>query len=220
MHKAGSNFKCSTSPVSPIYGLAGFVMLASELWKQWTLTYAINDGHYIWWYLPFQLCSIPMYICLTLGILFLLSCYTDSSARRTTYCHISSRLQSFLMDFGLLGGIFAFFDTSGMHYGYLPLTIHSYAWHILLITLGFISGLDHHTDHTKKGLQFSVCLYLGCCLIATVLNRTGCGLFRRRKLQCSEETACAVYQHRTYHRSNGNLPPGDSGQCIGFPRRQ
>lgn len=97
-------------------------MLASELWKQWTLTYAINDGHYIWWYLPFQLCSIPMYICLTLGILFLLSCYTDSSARQTTYCHISSRLQSFLMDFGLLGGIFAFFDTSGMHYGYLPLT--------------------------------------------------------------------------------------------------
>ena len=65
------------------------------------------------------------------------------------------------MDFGLLGGIFAFFDTSGMHYGYLPLTIHSYAWHILLITLGFISGLDHRTDHTKKGLQFSVCLYLG-----------------------------------------------------------
>ena len=147
MHKAGSNFNCSTSPVSPIYGLAGFVMLASELWKQWTLTYAINDGHYIWWYLPFQLCSIPMYICLTLGILFLLSCYTDSSARQTTYCHISSRLQSFLMDFGLLGGI-------------------------LLITLGFISGLDHRTDHTKKGLQFSVCLYLGCCLIATVLNLT------------------------------------------------
>ena len=172
MHKAESNFKCSTSPVSPIYGLAGFVMLASELWKQWTLTYAINDGHYIWWYLPFQLCSIPMYICLTLGILFLLSCYTDSSACRTTYCHISSRLQSFLMDFGLLGGIFAFFDTSGMHYGYLPLTIHSYAWHILLITLGFISGLDHRTDHTKKGLQFSVYLYLGCCLIATVLNLT------------------------------------------------
>ena len=172
MHKAGSNFKCSTSPVSPIYGLAGFVMLASELWKQWTLTYAINDGHYIWWYLPFQLCSIPMYVCLAHGVLSLLYRHTDSSLRRKHYQRISALLQAFLMDFGLLGGICAFFDTSGMHYSYLPLTIHSYAWHILLIILGCISGLDRHTDHTKKGLQFSVCLYLGCCLIATVLNLT------------------------------------------------
>lgn len=172
MHKAGSNFKSDTSPVSPIYGLAGLVMLASELWKQWVLTYTLNGGHYIWWYLPFQLCSIPMYVCLALGVLFLLSRHTASSARQLTYSRISSRLQSFLMDFGLLGGIFAFFDTSGMHYGYLPLTIHSYAWHILLITLGCISGLDHRTDHTRKGLQFSICLYLGCCLIATALNLT------------------------------------------------
>ena len=172
MHKAISNLKSDTSPVSPYYGLAGLVMLASELWKQWKLTYIINDGHYIWWYLPLQLCSIPMYVCLVLGVLFLLSRHTGASAHQIIYSHIASRLQSFLLDFGLLGGIFAFFDTSGMHYGYLPLTIHSYAWHILLIILGYISGLDHHTDHTRKGLQFSVCLYLGCCLIATVLNLT------------------------------------------------
>lgn len=172
MHKKVSNLKTDTSPVSSIYGLAGLVMLASELWKQCTLTYLINGGHYIWWYLPFQLCSIPMYVCLSLGVLFLLSHHTDSSAHQIIYSHISSRLQSFLMDFGLLGGIFAFFDTSGMHYGYLPLTIHSYAWHILLITLGCISGLDRRTDHTRKGLRFSICLYLGCCMIATILNLT------------------------------------------------
>ena len=47
-----------------------------------------------------------------------------------------------------LGGIFAFFDTSGMHYGYLPLTIHSYAWHILLITLGFIRDVYKRQSHS------------------------------------------------------------------------
>ena len=178
MPNTPSNSKCNTSTVSPIYGLAGLVMLASELWKQWTLTYTINGGHYIWWYLPFQLCSIPMYVCLVLGIFFLiyhLRRHTGSPVCQITVSHITpivSRLQSFLMDFGLLGGIFAFFDTSGMHYGYLPLTIHSYTWHILLIILGCISGLDHRTDHTRKGFRFSVCLYLSCCLIATMLNLT------------------------------------------------
>ncbi len=178
MHKASFNCRSNTSPVSPLYGLTGLVMLASELWKQWTLTYTINGGHYIWWYLPFQLCSIPMYVCLVLGIFFLIyhiRRHTGSPARQINVSHIipiTSRLQSFLMDFGLLGGIFAFFDTSGMHCGHLPLTIHSYAWHILLIILGCISGLDCRTDHTRKGFHFSVCLYLGCCLIATVLNLT------------------------------------------------
>ena len=188
MHKAGSNFKCSTSSVSPIYGMAGFVMLVSELWKQWTLTYAINNGHYIWWYLPFQLCSIPMYICLTLGILFLLSCYTDSSACRTTYCHISSRLQSFLMDFGLLGGIFAFFDTSGMHYGYLPLTIHSYLTLYPLGTsnMGYIS--PHDTMQQKVFCQIAKALgngwgigsYIAMSVVGAGVLHEGWNLLYRR----------------------------------------
>lgn len=157
-------------PVLPFYGLTGLLMLVSELWKQWTLTYTLGNGHYILWYLPFQLCSIPMYICLAHGVLSLLYQHTDSPLRRTHYQQISALLQAFLMDFGLLGGICAFFDTSGMHYGYLPLTIHSYAWHILLIILGCASGLDHRTDHSRRGFQFSTALYLLCCALATALN--------------------------------------------------
>lgn len=157
-------------PVSPFYGLTGLLMLVSELWKQWTLTYTLGNGHYILWYLPFQLCSIPMYICLAHGVLSLLYRHAGSPLLRKHYQRISALLQAFLMDFGLLGGICAFFDTSGMHYGYLPLTIHSYAWHILLIVLGCISGLDRHTNHSRRGFQFSTALYLLCCMIATVLN--------------------------------------------------
>ena len=40
----------------------GLVMAASEIWKQWTLTFVLGGGSYNWWYFPFQLCSVPMYL--------------------------------------------------------------------------------------------------------------------------------------------------------------
>ena len=33
----------------------------SEIWKQLLLTWA-NGGVYRWWYFPFQLCSMPLYL--------------------------------------------------------------------------------------------------------------------------------------------------------------
>ena len=108
--------------------ISGILMLASELWKQYTLTFLIGGVSYNWWYFPFQLCSIPMYVCLLLPWV---------RSRR-----LRQILTAFLVDFGMLGGVFAFFDTSGMHYGYLPLTIHSFAWHIFLILLGIAAALS------------------------------------------------------------------------------
>lgn len=134
----------------------GLLMLASEIWKQWSLTFLLNRGHYNWWYFPFQLCSIPMYLCLLLP-------WINSKKAR-------SILLTFLMDFGLLAGIFTFFDTSGLHYGYTPLTVHSYAWHILLIIIGICAGRTKEADYSLGGFLKSSSLYLVCCLIATIFN--------------------------------------------------
>lgn len=142
------------------YTIMGCLLVVSELWKQYTLTFVLGHGIYNWWYLPVQLCSIPMYVCLMIGI----------TAPRSE--HIASLLMAYLMNFGLLGGIFAFFDTSGMHYGYAPLTIHSFAWHILLIIIGCYSGLNQKAAHSFEGYRFSVILYLACCCLATVCNLT------------------------------------------------
>ena len=76
----------------------GLILLASEIWKQWTLTFQLNHGVYNFWYFPFQLCSVPMYVCLILP-------WIRSGKLYQT-------LLAFLMDFSLLGGIFAFCDTS------------------------------------------------------------------------------------------------------------
>ena len=150
-------------------------MGTSELWKQYTLTFTLGHGHYNWWYFPFQLCSIPMYLCLMLPWIH------SDRLRKTTL--------TFLADFGLLGGIFAFCDTRGMHYDIFALTLHSYLWHVLLITIGLYTGFSGKTharssstyrlvfsdqsflpDFSFRGYLRSTGLYLVCCLIATGCN--------------------------------------------------
>ena len=98
--------------------LCGAVMLSTEIWKQLVLTLSAG-GHYNLWYLPFQLCSIPMYVLLAYPWL-----------RREKIRRV---LLAFLMCYGLLGGIAAFADTSGMKYAYPALTVHSHLWHVLKV---------------------------------------------------------------------------------------
>lgn len=120
----------------------GIFLLASEILKQLLLTFVVNGGHYNLWYFPFQLCSLPMYLLTIYPFL-----HTES-ARNT--------ILGFLSTYNLLGGIAAFFDTSGMHYPLLILTIHSYLWHILLIITGILSGLLLMQKSTYKASLLSV----------------------------------------------------------------
>lgn len=153
--------------------VCGILMLCSEIWKQFILTFSMGNGSYIWWYFPFQLCSIPMYILLVYPWL------RKKNARLT--------LLAFLMCYCLLSGIAVFADTSGLHYPLASLTIHSYLWHILLIILGVAAGSVYTrmlSSHQKKTLFsrmlaaafplrpfiYSTLLYLSCCLAAVLLN--------------------------------------------------
>lgn len=145
------------------FGGIGIFMILSEIWKQLSLTYIVYEGCYNWWYFPFQLCSIPMYVCLILPFM------KSESIRLALY--------AFLMDFGMVGGIFAFFDTTGMHYSYFPLTVHSYLWHIALILLGIAAGVrwrkltnDSSLRDSFRNYRGAVAFYLLCCIIATFLN--------------------------------------------------
>lgn len=56
------------SKIKRIFFSIGLLLFASELWKQWVLTFILNDGVYDFWYFPFQLCSIPMYLLLVLPL--------------------------------------------------------------------------------------------------------------------------------------------------------
>lgn len=143
--------------------LCGLLMSVSEIWKQWYLTFHVNNGVYSWWYFPFQLCSIAMYVLLILPW---------SKGRR-----LRPLLLSFLMNYSLLGGIAVFADTSGLQYPAILLTIHSYTWHILLIVIGIAAGITYFKENTSKALyrrhfRNSTLLYLGCCVAAEFINLT------------------------------------------------
>ena len=134
---------------------AGSVMLVSEIWKQLCLTFVLYDGVYQWSFFPFQLCSVPMYIALILG-------FAGKGRLRDS-------LLSFLSDFSLLSGTIVLLDTSGMHYGYAPLTVHSYLWHAGLVILGLYAG-TRSRDKGGKAFAGAVLIYLFCCSLAELIN--------------------------------------------------
>ena len=128
----------------------GLILAVSEIYKQGFLYYIVNGGQYDWWYFPFQLCSIPMY--LGLGIPFV-----PSKLKNSFY--------SFIQDFGLLGGIMALAEPSGLMHPYITLTVHGFLWHFILIFMGLICAFY---NHGKRGRPLF--LFLICTAIATVIN--------------------------------------------------
>ena len=145
----------------------------SEIWKQLLLTWA-NGGVYRWWYFPFQLCSMPLYL-LPLRQLLLLR-LRQLHALRLRQSHalhlrqllalrlrrvpllswLSSVLTDFLADFGLLAGLFAFADQTGMRYPLPALTLHSYLWHFAMIFLGlFLILSGQHSRSSSAARQGS-----------------------------------------------------------------
>lgn len=115
-------------PFEWVLDLLAVLFPLSEIGKQFILT--SYYGFYVWWYFPFQLCSMPLYL---LPLRQLLVRREDSSGKCS---RAVTALSDFLADFCLLGGIFVFFDQSGMHYAVPILTVHSYAWHLSMIFLG------------------------------------------------------------------------------------
>jgi len=132
-------------------------MAAAELIKQLLLTYVTGSGDYQWWYFPWQLCSMPMYVCLLIGLCRSTAIYAAGLA--------------FLSDFGLLAGICAFLDTTGFVYELGILTVYSYVWHIMLIVIGIYAWYVRATGGSgRHSFAGGVCIYIIDCIIAEIIN--------------------------------------------------
>lgn len=147
-----------TKKTGRILFITGILLLISELWKQYVINVSLQviPGGYDWWYFPFQLCSAPMYVCL----LFPLFEKRDS---------LRSAALSFLSCYGLLAGICAFLDTGGFtELGYLPLTVHSWVWHIVLILLGFYTAVS--AEEKEDNFFGATLFFLAGCAAAEIIN--------------------------------------------------
>ena len=78
---------------------------------------------------------------------------------------LKNSFYSFIQDFGLLGGIMALAEPSGLMHPYITLTVHGFLWHFILIFMGLICAFY---NHGKRGRPLF--LFLICTAIATVIN--------------------------------------------------
>ncbi len=135
----------------------GVILAVLELYKQGFLYYVVYNRHFNWWYFPFQLCSIPMYLCLI---------YPWLKNRPFS----RKRIATFLQDFGLLGGIMALAVPDGLFHPYWTLTLHGFLWHFILILLGVYCGRKGLADAGAGGFFRMLPLYGLCCSIAIFIN--------------------------------------------------
>ncbi len=141
-----------------IFFTAGLLFAGSELWKQWCLTVVVNGGVYDWWYFPFQLCSLPMYLLLV---------FPWVKNQR-----VKMGFLAFLMDYTLLGGVMVWAEPSGLYYPLEALTLHSFVWHILLTVIGLAAGWYWRRKGDGNGRDFlhATAVYGAGCLTAVFLN--------------------------------------------------
>lgn len=173
---------------SRILSACGLLLAVAEVYKQGFLYTIVYDHHYEWWFFPFQLCSIPMYLCLAYPLLGIARVRetalsprrypvkTDPAGHRALCPKDGSpspaqrTVATFLQDFGLLGGIMALAVPDGFLHPYWTLTLHGFFWHFMLLFLGLYCGQKGLTDQTGRGFLKTLPLYLFCCAIACKIN--------------------------------------------------
>lgn len=149
--------RSSDAVLRGFFGALAVFLPASEIGKQ-LLLYVTNGYQYQWWYFPFQLCSMPLYL---LPIWYL---------HRKDDSRLSRTLAVFLTDFSILGGIAVFADQSGMQYALPVLTVHSYLWHFLMILLGLTLFLSGKSETCPKAFLSPGILFLFLAFLATLWN--------------------------------------------------
>ncbi len=139
--------------------VCGIILLIMEAYKQGFLYFVQNGQSYDWWYFPFQLCSIPMYLCLAVPIL-------GSEKRSGAFTAVTT----FLQDFGLLGGFMALLVPPGLMHPYWTLTLHGFFWHFILLFIGFYCAIAGLPDNSAKGFAKTLPILFTCVVIALIIN--------------------------------------------------
>jgi len=132
------------------------VLIASEIFKQLFLFYAVEQQEICWGEFPFQMCSMPMYLC-PIAVFS-----KNERLRRAAY--------GFMMCFNLLGGFAGVFEPSGVFLTQVPLTVHAIAWHYSLVFLAFYIIFSHRAGSGIKDYFDVVKMFLLLCFTAFVIN--------------------------------------------------
>ena len=134
----------------------GAFLALTEVYKQLFYCFYMGDHTYVWWIFPFQLCSVPMYLCLIAPWL------KKGKLQRAMY--------NFMMLYNLLGGLMAFIEPSGIVHEYWTLTLHAFTWHMSLIFIGLYLFFSKRGGTGKEDFALSTKMFGGLCVLAFALN--------------------------------------------------
>lgn len=134
----------------------GIFLMVAEVYKQLFYYFYMEDGSYAWWIFPFQLCSVPMYMCVIAPLL------KPGRVQKSMY--------NFMMIYNLLGGFISFLEPSGLLHGYLTLTLHSCTWHMLLVFVGLYLCFSGRAGFEMKDYRSATGTFLLLCVVAFCIN--------------------------------------------------
>lgn len=134
----------------------GLILALSEVFKQFFYYFVMKDNCYSWGDFPFQLCSVPMYMCLIAPWL------KPGKLQRGMY--------SFMVLYNLLGGAISFLEPSGLLLDHVFLTVHALIWHMLLVFIGLFICFSKRGGNQKKDYVGATVTFIVLCGIAFMLN--------------------------------------------------
>ena len=146
--------KISKKSEKHLFFTIGTLLILSEIFKG--LAFTAIEGAYRFDLIPFQLCSIPMYLCILIPML--------------PEGKLSGAMRTFIATFGLMGGVASYIAPGTMCREWFELTLHSFIWHLILIFLGVYVFFSQNTKIQKRDFLGAEILYLSLCAIAFGIN--------------------------------------------------
>lgn len=146
----------SDKATSWILFCCGLLLAVSEAFKQLFYFFVMEDNQYSWNDFPFQLCSVPMYMCLIAPWL------KPGKLQRSMY--------SFMVLYNLLGGAISFAEPSGLLLDHWFLTIHALLWHMLLVFIGLFICFSKRGGNIMADYVGATKTFIALCAIAFCLN--------------------------------------------------
>lgn len=135
---------------------AGAFLVITEIYKQLFYYFYMNDNSYAYNIFPFQLCSVPMYLCI-------IAVFLKPGP-------VLNGIYGFMTTYNLLGGIMAFIEPSGITHKYWTLTLHAYLWHMMLIFIGIYLIMSGHFAKNRKDYFHATVTFLVLCAVAFCIN--------------------------------------------------
>ena len=133
----------------------GWILLLLEAYKQLFLYYVVNGNAIDFWFFPFQLCSVPMYLCILLPAF-------RAKARVS--------MMTFMGGYTFISALATLIFPEDIMRPYIALTAHVFVCHGLLLFISLLIIFTGCMDSDARGLRGAAVLFVFLCVIALIIN--------------------------------------------------